>query len=309
MARGRSAGASGVTVVEARVPTALLGEVGALKRVRTADTPGSLAERGFLRAWGALLSGADVAEVALQETGRALAATRLAGIDVRTLRAGGLSAKRAAALMAQTIREVAVTARLDIAEAVASAAREEQPACQPPAFARRLCAQPRAGATAPGRSRLQLEPAESHGDHCFVVAIYGVLLAADHGAEPASCFLSGLAHHLHNAGLPDAGFAGEQQLGADLEPVVDAFRERALAELPPALRDPARAAACHALEIATPEGRAVVAADVLDRVLQMRHHARAAAFEIDQALDELELIHPGPLQAYGNATLAAAGLP
>lgn len=293
----------------ARVPTALLGEIGALKRVRTPDAPGSLAERGFLRAWGALLRGADVAEVALQETGRALAATRLSGIDARTLRAGGLSAKRAAAVMTQTTREVAVAARLEIAEAVASAVGEEQPTRQPPAFARRLCAQPRAGATAPGRPRLQLEPAESHGDHCFVVAIYAVVLAAEHDADPASCFLAGLSHHLHNAGMPDAGFAGEQQLGDDLEAVVDAFRERALAELPPALRDLARAAARHALEIATPQGRAVVAADVLDRVLQMRHHARAAAFEIDQALDDLELIHPGPLQAYGNATLEAAGLP
>jgi 5'-deoxynucleotidase YfbR-like HD superfamily hydrolase len=161
----------------------------------------------------------------------------------------------------------------------------------------------------PGDRALQLEPAESHGDHCFVVAIYAVLLATDHDADPASCFLSGLSHHLHNAYLPDAGFAGEQQLAADLEPVVGAFREHALEELPLGLRERVRAVAEHALEIATPEGRAVVAADVLDRVLQMQHHARAAAFEIGQALDELELVHPGPLQAYGNETLAAAGLP
>jgi 5'-deoxynucleotidase YfbR-like HD superfamily hydrolase len=291
------------------VPTALLAEIGDLKRIRTADAPGSLAERGFLRAWGALLAGADVRQLALHETGRALAATRLAGIDARVLRDGGLSAERAAAVISQTVRQVAARAHPAIGEATASAVGDEQAGCDPPAFASRLCAQPRAGATAPGRPRLQLEPAESHGDHCFVVAIYAVLLAADHDADPARCFLSGLSHHLHNACLPDAGFAGEQQLGADLEPVADAFREHALEQLPLGLRERVRAAAKHALEIATPEGRAVVAADVLDRVLQMQHHARAAAFDICQALDELELVHPGPLQAYGNETLDAAGLP
>jgi hypothetical protein len=40
----------------------------------------------------------------------------------------------------------------------------------------------------------------------------------------------------------------------------------------------------------------------------MRHHARAAAFTLDVALDELDLVHAGPLQAYGLDVVAAAGL-
>lgn len=289
-------------------PTELLGELGDLKRIRAADRLGSLAEQGFLRAWAALVAGADPAAVALHETARALAATRLSAIDAEVLCAGGMSSRRAAALLRRTVRDVADDAELVGAEALAQAVATRSQAGDPPAFAVVLCKQPRAGATAPGRPRLVLEPGESHGDHCFMVAVYAVLLSSGYDAEPGACFLAGLSHHLHNAGLPDAGFAGEATLGPELEPLMVAFRERALTQLDRPLRERARAAARHALEIETAEGRAVVAADVLDRVLQMRHFQRTAAFTLDQALDELELVHAGPLQAYGNATLTAAGL-
>jgi hypothetical protein len=108
--------------------------------------------------------------------------------------------------------------------------------------------------------------------------------------------------------MPDAGCAGEAALGRELEPLMTTFREQALAQLQRPLRERARSAARHALEVETAEGRAIVGADVLDRVLQMRHFQRAAAFTLDQALDELELVHAGPLQDYGNATVKAAGL-
>ena len=77
-----------------------------------------------------------------------------------------------------------------------------------PGFVEALCRQPRAGATAPGRPRLIVEPPENHAEHCWAVAVYGALLADDVDADPADAFLLGLAHHLHNAVLPDAGFAG-----------------------------------------------------------------------------------------------------
>ena len=57
-----------------------------------------------------------------------------------------------------------------------------------------------------------------------------------------------------------------------------------------------------------PEAQAFHAADVLDRVLQVHHHARAAAFTADQALVELELVHEGPVQAFHDEVLAASGL-
>lgn len=288
--------------------TQLLADVGELKRIRAADEHGSLAERGFLRAWGALVSGTDPAAVALHETARALAATRLSAVDAGVLCAGGMPACSAAVVLQRAVREVADDARLARADAFAEAVGACLAADDPPPFAVVLCRQPRAGATASGRPRLVIEPAESHGDHCFVVAVYAVLLAPLHDAEPGACFLAGLAHHLHNVGLPDAGFAGEATLGAHLDGLMAAFREQALAQLDLPLRERARAAASHALEIETSEGRAVVAADVLDRVLQMQHFQRTATFTLDEALDELELVHAGPLQAYGNATLKAAGL-
>jgi 5'-deoxynucleotidase YfbR-like HD superfamily hydrolase len=286
----------------------LLAELGDLKRIRSADRVGSLAEQGFLRAWSALVAGADSAEVALHETARALAATRLSAIDAGLLCEGGMSASHAHAVLRRTVRDVATDAKLVGAEAFANAVAARFEIKQAPQFAWLLCNQPRAGATAPGRSRLVLEPAESHGDHCLVVAVYAVLLAFEYDADPGACFLAGLAHHIHNAGLPDAGFAGETALGSELEPLVSAFREQALVQLDRPLRERARAAAAHTLEIASPEGRAVVAADVLDRVLQMRHFQRAAGFTLEQALDKLELVHAGPLQAYGNETVKAAGL-
>jgi 5'-deoxynucleotidase YfbR-like HD superfamily hydrolase len=289
-------------------PTELLAELGDLKRIRAADRVGTLAEQGFLRSWGALVAGTDPAVVALHETARALSATRLSAIDADVLCAGGMSAHSAGAVLRRTVRAIAEDAGLEGAEELAEAVGAPSQLSAPPAFAVVLCDQPRAGATARGHPRLVLEPAESHGDHCFMVAVYAVLLAPGYDADPGACFLAGMAHHLHNVGLPDAGFAGEATLGPELEPLVSAFRERALMQLARPLRDRARAAARHAVEIETPEGRAVVAADVLDRVLQMRHFHQTAAFTLDQALDDLELVHAGPLQAYGNATLTAAGL-
>ena len=62
-----------------------------------------------------------------------------------------------------------------------------------------------------------LEPPEGHGDHCLVVAVLAAVLAPRYGADPARPFLAGMAHHLHNAALPDSGFAGEMLLGEHLE--------------------------------------------------------------------------------------------
>jgi 5'-deoxynucleotidase YfbR-like HD superfamily hydrolase len=178
----------------------------------------------------------------------------------------------------------------------------------PPAFVGALSRQPRAGATAPNRPRLVVEPPENHAEHCWAVAVYGALLADDLEADPADAFLLGLAHHLHNAVLPDAGFAGEMLLGAHLEPVLERLAERELATLPDALAARVRALLSRRADAATPVGRAFHAADVLDRVLQVHHHARAAGFTADQALVDLELVHAGPVTDYHHAVLAAAGL-
>src|SRR5918998_417348 len=121
-----------------------------------ADRPGSLAEQGFLRAWGALVAGVDPAAVALHETARALAATRLSAIDAEVLCGGGMCPRSADALLRHTVRDIAEDAELVGAEALAQAVAGGSQASDPPAFAVLLCNQPRAGATAPGRPRLVL---------------------------------------------------------------------------------------------------------------------------------------------------------
>jgi hypothetical protein len=141
------------------------------------------------------------------------------------------------------------------------------------------------------------------------VAVYAVLLSPLYGAEPEDGFLLGMAHHFHNVVLPDAGFAGEELLGGELEPVVERLTAEVMARLPETLAE--RIAGLRPLlaGAVAPAARAFHAADVIDRVLQVRQYARAAAFTVDQALDELELVHGGPVQAFHLAVLEEAGLP
>ncbi len=106
------------------------------------------------------------------------------------------------------------------------------PTAAVPPFVPLLAAQPRAGATRPGHPRVMLEPAENHAEHCAVVAVNGVLAAGVFGADPAGPFLTGLAHHLHNAYLPDAGDAGDSLLGEHLRPLMEHLPRPGLAGTP-----------------------------------------------------------------------------
>ena len=282
-----------------------------LKRLRDQSSRDSVADRLFRRAWGRIADGAAPDEVWPGIVADALVATRLAGIDATLLEALGLDAQARAEILARSFE--AATAPLHpealvaVRPAVGAIDRSGAEA-HAPAFADALIRQPRAGATSPGKPRLALEPAESHGDHCLVVAVLGALIALHDGADPGRVFLAGLAHHLHNAMLPDTGFAGEVMLGAALEPIMRRLFAHELATLAP---DPRRTVEDALLPIAdadTPEGRAFNAADVIDRVLQAHHHARAAAFTADQALGDLELVHEGPLRPFQARVLAVLGL-
>lgn len=288
----------------------LLRELNDLKRIRVADKPGSVAERLFLRAWARLVGGEDLVAVALSETARAVAAARLAGIDAAVLADGGLLPGDRLAVL---------RAGLDAAgESLDPALRETLCGCltpdavpdpgDAPPFARLLARQPRAGATRPGHRRVVLEPAENHAEHCAVVAVYGVLTAPLYGAEPGGVFLTGLSHHLHNAFLPDAGHAGDVLLGDRLKPLIEAFRTRALGELPPALAATARASLDSVFRSDTPASQAFQTADVLDRVLEMEWHANSSAFTLDVALGDMDIVHPGPVQAFQLQVMRSAGL-
>ena len=287
--------------------TPLAAELGDLKRIRDAASPDSLAVRAFRAAWGRLLAAEDAREVALSTTAAALSACRLGGIDRTVLEAVGVADPLA--VLRRSFDEVAGPVSPTVRGSFRDRLGWAGPAGPAPAFAEALIRQPRAGATCPGKPRLVLEPPESHGDHCLVVAVLGAVLAGFYGADPAVAFVAGLAHHLHNALLPDSGFAGEILLGDELAPLMHRLFDRELATLPPPLAATVRAALATIGDADTPEGRAFNAADVMDRVLQMRQYDRVASFTTAQALDDLELVHAGPLQAFHQAVLAEAGLP
>ena len=297
----------GGTGLAAFVPLAV--ELCDLKRVRDASSPESLATRGFRRVWGALAAGHDPDEVALCSTADALAACRLGGIDRDVLLRCGLSGVEAGAVLARSFDEVCQPVPASLRHRLRGELGRTLLSAPVPDFVEALIRQPRAGATCPGKPRIVLEPPEGHGDHCFVVAALGAVLAPQYGASPGEAFLAGMAHHLHNAVLPDSGFAGEMLLGPHLEPVMERLFAEALATLPPALADQAIEALAAIRDAETPAGRAFHAADVIDRVLQMRHYDRVAAFTVDQALEDMDLVHAGPVQAFHHAVLRDAGLP
>lgn len=290
----------------------LLRELNDLKRIRVAGKHGSIAERLFLRSWARLVGGEALTDVAFSETASAVAAARLAGIDVEVLAVGGFFSEERLAVLQSGLDAVAGPLDDSLRAALRGALRPDPlPDANPilpPSFASLLARQPRAGATRPAYRRVVLEPAENHADHCGLVAVYGALAAPLYGADPARAFLTGLAHHLHNAYLPDAGDAGDVLLGDKLKPLMETFREKAIAELPEVLRQPVRDAISVVYESDTPNAQAFQTADVLDRVLEMEWHASSAAFTLSIALEDMDIVHPGPVQAFQQEVMREAGL-
>ncbi len=297
------------TTISLRPLTALIAEAADLKRICTADSSHSLATRLFSRAWKSIIAGSPLEKVALHITATAVTGARLGGIDAEVLRSGGLYEHQVAEVLHRAFDEIA-----DALEPVMAAALRAQlgeplyAAARTPRFVKQLAAQPRAGATKPGQPRLILDPTENHADHSLMVAVNAVLLAPVYNADPAEAFFAGLIHHLHNAGLPDAGFAGEELLGEHLSTVFRVFREAAMAEVPEELHALARGLFREIAQPDTSVSQAFNAADVLDRVLQQSWHARAAAFTLEHAMDEMEIVHAGPVQAFHHHVLREAGL-
>ncbi|ATB28585.1 HD domain-containing protein [Melittangium boletus] len=306
--------AQGVTAVPDRLAglRPLVGELMDLKRVRTPEQPDGLAAQGFRRAWAALVSGVDPETLALRETALALTGVRLGGIDLEVMSRAGLPHERAVKVLRRGLDAATEPLDPELRERLRTAlAGLPGPglAQPPPSFVERLVRQPRAGPTRANKPRVVLLPAESHADHCYVVAVAAVLVSPLFAADPATPFLAALSHHFFNVVLPDAGDYGDRLLGEDAAPMVARITEEVLATLPGALATRVREARTILPHTDTPEARAFHAADALDRVLEMDAHARAAGFTLRQAMEDLELIHEGPMRAYENAVLAAAGLP
>ncbi|MBR0654640.1 HD domain-containing protein [Roseomonas arctica] len=294
----------------------LLREIGNLKRVRSANQTGSVAERLFALAWRRLVAGEETNSVARDVTARALVATRLGDLDAASLHAAGLPGEAVREILGNGFDAAAVLldapARRWLRGGSPQVHLDDDAdpgvSMAVPAFVERLARQPRAGATTPGRSRLMLEPPENHAEHCLCVAVAAVLLAPETGADTGCVFLASLAHHLHNALLADAGFAGETLLGEWLAPAISGATELALGELTPALGSRV-AEACRILpDVETAEGQAFHAADTLDRVLQMEHHLRAASTTMAYLQNEMALVHAGPIKPFQDALLDRMGL-
>ena len=292
-----------------RALAGLAAELATLKRVRDAQSVDSVATRLFRRAWEAVLLGEDVGEVALATTADALAALRMGAMDSGLLSRLGIPAHGIGDILVASFDEVCGPVPPALREALRAHVGEPIPtAGVVPPFVEALIRQPRAGATCPGRARIILEPQEGHGDHCLVVAALGVVLAGHYGARPAVPFLAGLAHHLHNAVMPDSGFAGEMLLGGYLVPAMERVFASTIEAMPAALGAATREAMRAAGSADTAEGRAFNAADVIDRIMEMRHFANVAGFTTQQALGEMELVHVGPLQQFHHAVMREAGL-
>ncbi len=299
--------------VGARAPARLrplLGELGDLKRIRSAGREGSTAQRGFRQAWCELVAGEPAEVVTKRTVAAALAAARLGDLDGTKLLALGLPPGEALAVLQRAFDAVAV----DLDPALAAILRDgltldARPEHGAPAFVHDLERQPRAGATCPDKPRIVLEPPENHAEHCWAVAVFGVLLSPAYGADPVEVFTASLAHHLHNALMPDSGFTGEVLLGARLPDVIDHATAHALLQLDDPLRHEVRRSRRILPDADTVKSRAFHAADVIDRVTQIAQHLPPASISMATVLDELELVHAGPVKPFHDRVLAEMDLP
>jgi len=303
----------------------LFRELGDLKRIRSAARPGTVAERLFADGWAMLSVGAPVSDVMERTVAAALAAARLGDLDLAHLTALGLGHEDAVGVLERAFDEVTapggaagdgvaqVHSPAGIDRALAARLRPALanggPAAGPvPDFVGKLARQPRAGVTCPGLPRIVLQPAENHAEHCLMVAVYSVIAAPAEGADPVPVFLAAMAHHFHNADMPDSGFSGEVLLGDALDTVIARARDASLAELAPDLADEVRAALDPIGRDDTGEGRAFHVGDVLDRVLEIEQHLAARAVTMDAVLGTYGLVHDGPVKRFHDAILARAGL-
>ncbi|RZK89860.1 MAG: hypothetical protein EOO66_15055, partial [Methylobacterium sp.] len=282
-----------------------------LKRVRSAGRVGSIAERLFAQGWSALTGGAPAEDVALDVAATALAATRLCDLDAAFLAAAGLPDGAVSGVLVEGFDSVTTALDPHLRDALRDRLRHRADHRQGtvPGFVAALAQQPRAGVTCPGRPRILLEPPENHAEHCLVVAVYGVVLSPFYRADPATVFLAAMAHHFHNAAMPDAGFTGEMLLGDHLGPIMARTTQWALDELDGPLRESVERARAVLPDDATAEGRAFHAADCIDRVLQIAQHLRAASLTMGTVLDEMELVHAGPVKGFHDRVLADMRIP
>lgn len=301
----------------------LLLELQDLKRIRSAEFDGTFAAHRYRQVIHRLAQPLEesaqptfFSELALWETALAVVTTRLGALGPGVLQRLGVPRERVKEICQAAFDEhkdawhgVLPRQSFDWMVETWDLPEDQLSANQPlDTLIKRLCAEPRAGATAPYKRRVLVVPQESQAEHCYLTAVTAVALAGYFDADPGQAFVVALLHHLHNAFMPDAGFAGEVLLGANLDAVINNAREQAFIHLPPPLRELATQAAATMTHLETPLARVVNAADAVDRVLQTRFHEQMANFNAKRVQRELNLVHEGPLQAFQNNVLKALGV-
>lgn len=287
----------------------LLIELNNLKRIKAANLNQTFAAELFKRAWADLINGADLRKVALVTTAKSIAAVQLGAIDAEVLRNAGLSQIQTNEILTRSFDSVAEAIDEDLRQELRTHLNQDcETNADAPGFVEKLARQPRAGATKKGAPRLVFEQTENHAEHCFSVAIYAVLLAPFFKTAIETPFFVGLVHHFHNADLPDSGFAGEEMLGEFLPEVFQNLREKVLREIPENLHEKARNGFKLTETADSSESQTFHAADVIDRVLQVRHHAEINKFTMRYALEEMELVHEGAIQKFHHEVLRDAGI-
>ena len=298
--------------------TRLLRQWADLKRIESHRFDRSMADHRFavtLHDLDAARGDADaVRAVADREAAIAIVATRCGAMDVASLIELNVAPQRAASVALSAIDEHAAALTDDAAADVRVAAErlprhvDSPPSTTISKLADRLSREPRSGATAVGKSRVLVTPTESQSAHSYTAALGGWLIAHLIGGDPAVAFLTGILHHVHNAYLPDSGFAGEVLLGDDLGPVLDTARRLACRHLHAETAGMVFESGHRMSHVDDATARAINAADAADRVLQTHYHQQVADYDAARVCDELDLVHEGPLQSFQNDMLDRLGI-
>ena len=291
----------------------LLMELEDLKRQQPAGFEHSIATTLFQESWQRWLRGDAPDHIALTMTTKALVAILLPGVGADFFRQTKLQSEAEGILQSalQKIAQHRLPEPLyqQLAATIPGIVADyQQPIDESmPQFVKVLSKQPRAGATKPGKPRILLLPPEMHSDHSLMTAVFAVLLSPYYEAAPGQPFLTELAHHLHNAVLPDCGFGGEVLLDPWLDEIIQTGRKQALAEVPIIAEQVLQSIAVHE-DLSLPAGRAASAADVLDRVLDVQWRTRILKITNEDILSELELVHAGPIKQFQTELLSQAGV-
>ncbi|MCY7346917.1 MAG: hypothetical protein LH614_11940, partial [Pyrinomonadaceae bacterium] len=174
------------------------------------------------------------------ETARnALIGANLGAIDAEVLRSADLGRNEIETILSRAFDAVAApvdaSLRTEMRELIGEESNSEE--AENPHFVELLIRQPRSGATKVGAPKMIFDQPENHAENSIIVGIYAVLLAPVYRADIETVFSAALAHHFHNAYLPDSGFAGEESLGEFMPAIFDSFRRRCLSEIPEKLHE------------------------------------------------------------------------